>query len=1003
MRIESSQGDSGGTVEARPNQYSDVNALHPVALDIVATPPGPEASLLREQVNVERLAMALRVAAELGVNRILNADAPGALGLIASGHTFSDLYQVLHDMGLQNGVRILKIGMPYPLDEEIVYEFAEGLDRIIVVESKEPVMEERIQATLYRRGMSVPVYGKSFPDGQAGFPSIGALVPDLIKAKLGPMLMQAFPQQAASVESELLKQQEIMAREYNPTPLRPPTFCPGCPHRASVTLTYRKKRGDASIIPLAQLEASADAIQQPLQNELLIHGDIGCYTMAALPPFQMLDTVSAMGQGGAVADGLAPFSTNPKVAFVGDGTFIHSGRNSILSSLANGTDITYIILDNDTIAMTGGQATPIHTSPAEQDIEIESILRGYGVKHVTTIEREDAYSDKYERTLDGYLDTPGVKAIIVSKECAITEGRRTRREKTAREAQGIYDKWETHYRIQPDICEMCYDCGKKTACVGLDVKTVAGTVYGDKMQINKSTCYNDGICTSGDCPSFQTLRIKRADPARRREVEMPEGLPEPLERVSAGDGYNIFMPGIGGMGVMTVSALLSYASLFDGKQVTFTNRVGLAQKNGAVDSHIIIREKTEEHAAQISAGKTDLYLALDVLEAARPENLNLIAPDRTRTVVNTAETQTVLTIIGAGKFPHSAGLVNQVEHYSKDITAANVFEICEKLFGNRLPANIFMLGIAYQLGALPLSAKSIEQALELNAKAVKRNKAAFGWGRLWVSDRARVQARLNGEEITTAEQLREYRRHYLSFEPQGAKLVSEYDGLLKDAPDIGEEGNQKLAGWLATLMQWGNAADARTYLDFVKEVAQRDGGDGSLTVAVAHNLPRLMAYKDEFEVARLALSKEEEDRLKVEYGLNEADRVEVTYVLDPPWLKAFRRKAKKMWLRPWMQPRLLFALLKWLKFLRRVMPVSHEVRRLERRLPGWYRELVSGLLDNLNPFNYERAVEIASAANGIVGYDDIKLNNWRMVEAQVNALLDNYKSPQSDENVGMAA
>jgi indolepyruvate ferredoxin oxidoreductase len=999
MRIVSDQGDSGSTIHLTSNQYPVNNALQPRPLSITPATIGSRLVASMEAEFPERLATAVRIAAEEGLNRVLNPESPGTLGLVTSGKSFSDLYQALHDIGLHQQVRILKVGMPYPLDEPMLLDYASGLDQIIVLESKEPVMEERIQAALHRNGMRIPVYGKAFPAGYEGFPRVGELTPDSIKAQLGPMLLDAFPNYATQVQAELTLQQEIMNRDYNPTPLRLPTFCPGCPHRASISLTKKLKHG--GFIPLEQLEAApgVGAPDVSQESSLLVHGDIGCYTMAVFPPFQMVDTMSAMGQGGAVADGLAAFSSDRKVAFVGDGTFIHSGRNSIMSSIANGTDITYIVLNNDTIAMTGGQTTPVHTRRrVKNSLNIESIIRGYGVEHVTNIATEEAYARKYQKTLERYIDMPGVKVIIVNKECAITEGRRERREKAAREAQGVYDAFELHYRIQPDICEMCYDCSQKTGCLGLDIKEVTNTIYGPKMQINKSTCYNDGACTMGHCPSFQTLRIKRADPARRRDVIPPDGLVEPAQMVSIGDGYTIFIPGVGGMGVLTTSALLSYAAMFDGKLVTFTNRIGMAQKNGAVDSHLIIREKEDAHATKISAGKTDLYLALDMLEGARPDNLNLIAPDRTRSIVNTERTQTVLTIAGMNTFPEMDQLIGDIGRYSREVTSMNIFDISEKLLGNRQYANIFIMGVAYQMGAIPISAESIEEAIHFNGKAIQHNLAAFRWGRLWVSDRARVEAEISAEESISAEALRERNKRYLSLEPSGARRVADYEALLADAPNLGEDGNRTLFGWLYTLIQWGGAGYAREYLDFVNHVHQRDNGDFAMTRTVAHNLARLMAYKDEFEVARLALSHEEKDRLRREYDLQKGDKVEIAYYLDPPWTRFLRDGGRKMELK---RSRLLFALLKRLRFLRPALSRFDEARRLELRLPGWYRELVTTLLDHLGPSSYDQAEGIADVARGIVGYDYVKLNNWRQVEREVEKKLEALVSRQPSQETAV--
>ncbi|MFQ5613967.1 MAG: DUF6537 domain-containing protein, partial [Anaerolineae bacterium] len=845
----------------------------------------------------------------------------------------------------------------------------------------------------------VAVYGKDLPDQAEGFPRYGELDPDLIKHKLAPILAAAFPEQD-SIRRELDLLDEIAARRYKAMPLRVPSFCAGCPHRASVTLTQRLAgqglAGGGVVIPASEIglpdPAGNGGPQAASRPGLLVHGDIGCYTMAVLPPYELIDTVSAMGQGGAVADGLAPFALNNRVAFIGDGTFIHSGRNSVLSSVINNSNITYIILNNGTIAMTGGQATPL----TEQGLNIETIVRAYGIEHVTVIDSAEAYAASYERTLRRYNDLPGVKVIIVNKECAIQAGRRQRRETAALAARGIYPEWEEHYRINPDICEMCYDCGRKTACPGLDILEVADTVYGPKMQISKTLCVNDGACTMGECPSFQIVRLKRADPRPRHPAAPEEALVEPARKAEAGDGgFRVFIPGVGGMGVLTVSALLAYAALFDGKRVTYLNQTGLAQKNGAVESHLIIRRDEEAHAPFITKGKADLFLALDMLEASRPKNLDMIAPQRTRAVVNAARNQTVLNIAGVDRLPQNEVMVRQVERYSRETVVVDGVKICERLFGSSQYNNIFMLGVTYQRGFLPLSADSLEGAIRLNGKAVEANLAAFRWGRIYVSDPARLEAHIALGPPRTAAELVERNKGYL----EDAGRVAAYERLLAAAPRLDGELAYTLAGWLYTLLQYQDEVYAQTYLDFVNRVYRQDQADYRLTKTVAHNLARLMQIKDEFEVARLALSREEADRVRDEYHLGQGDRVEITYILDPPWLRFLRRGSQtgKVHLRPEHRPRLLFGLLKRLKFLRGFLMQRSAVRRSELEMIGWYRGLVEQMLPHLTPENYEQAVSLAGLAQGLVGYDNVKLNNWRRIEPQARRELEAFIAPERAE------
>jgi indolepyruvate ferredoxin oxidoreductase len=988
MRVVAILGDGGGTIWVGPNRYSRINAIAKVDVRPTVAGLGSQILTARESLLFEKQQIALEVARKHQINTIINPEATSPLGFIASGKSYTDLYQALRDFGLHQAVRILKIGMPYPLDEALVLDFFGGLEQVVVIEEKEGLLEERIKALLYseqRAGASQAIYGKKLPHQPEGFPKFGDLNPDLIKQKLAPLVRDIFPS-ARGIELEMTGLAEIAARQYRTTPLRVPSFCAGCPHRASVTLTRRLAQHgqpNGNLIPVSDIGLpGAHTSEKPAASRpnLLVHGDIGCYTMAALPPYQILDTISSMGQGGAVSDGLGPFSLNQKVAFIGDGAFIHSGRNSILSSVINKSDITYIILNNGTIAMTGGQATPI----TEQGLDIERIVRSYGVEHVTVIDTAEAYAASYERTLRRYNELPGVKIIIVNKECAIEKGRRERRELSAQAAQGIYPEWQEHYRINPDICEMCYDCGRKTACPGLDIVEPVDTVYGPKMQISKTNCVNDGACTQGECPSFQVLRIKRAEAKPPLPLVPTGALIEPAQKARVGDdGYKIYIPGVGGMGVLTVSALLAYAAMFDGKLVTFLNQTGLSQKNGAVVSHLIIHDQEVPHALFITKGKTDLFLALDLLEASRPDNLDMISPHQTRAVVNAARNQTVLNIAGVDQFPQTGSLTAQVQRYSQETTMVEGVSICEKLFGTSQYNNIFLMGVAYQRGYLPLSAASIEQAIRLNGKVVEANLAAFRWGRIYVSDRKQLEAQLATPPPKTAAKLAERNKGYLRRERNGEKLVAAYERLLGAAPLIDDELAYTMAGWLYTLLQFEDESYAQTYLDFVNQVYQQDRAGYGLTKVVAHNLARLMQIKDEFEVARLALSQEEQDRVRAEYHLKPEDRVEITYVLDPPWLRFLKPDQRKVHLSPRFQTRLLFGLLRRLKSLRGIAARWSAIRHFEFGLISWYRELIEQVLPRLTEANYNQAVSLADRARDIVGYDEVKLRNWQRIETAV--------------------
>jgi indolepyruvate ferredoxin oxidoreductase len=371
----------------------------------------------------------------------------------------------------------------------------------------------------------------------------------------------------------------------------------------------------------------------------------------------------------------------------------------------------------------------------------------------------------------------------------------------------------------------------------------------------------------------------------------------------------------------------------------------------------------------------------------------MISPHRTRAVVNVARNQTVLNIAGVDQFPQPGSLTDQVQRYSQETTLVEGVNICEKLFGTSQYNNIFLMGVAYQRGYLPLSAASIEQAIRLNGKIIEANLAAFRWGRIYVSDRKRLEAQLTTPPPKTAAELAEHNKGYLRRERNGETLVAAYERLLAKAPHIDDEMAYTMAGWLSTLLQFQDESYAQTYLDFVNQVYQQDRAGYGLTKVVAHNLARLMQIKDEFEVARLALSQEEQDRVRVEYHLKSEDRVEITYVLDPPWLRFLKCDQGKVHLSPRFQTRLLFGLLRRLKPLRGFAVKWSDIRRFEFGLISWYRELIEQILPCLTDANYSQAISIANRARGIVGYDEIKLKNWQRIEVEVTQDLTRFKEP----------
>jgi indolepyruvate ferredoxin oxidoreductase len=521
--------------------------------------------------------------------------------------------------------------------------------------------------------------------------------------------------------------------------------------------------------------------------------------------------------------------------------------------------------------------------------------------------------------------TPGVTAIVYDQQCA-AEKRRLR-------SRGKLEEPTLRLVIHEEVCEGCGDCVRQSNCMSL---YPVETEYGPKTRIHQSSCNKDYSCLLGDCPSFVTVRLKPGTgPRRRTPPELPGvAVPEPEIKVRAGEGYSILAPGIGGTGVVTANALLATAAWIDGLSVVTLDQTGLAQKGGAVVSSIIVGERPLEAAAKIGWGNADLLLGFDLLGAAAAENLKRAHPSRTVAVVNTAEAPTGESVRGVARAPGRVRPADLVEQCTRK--GHNVFvdatRIAEGLFASHLAVNVFLLGVAYQAGLLPLSCAAIEEAIRLNGVEVERNLEGFRWGRRYYQDAAAVEELLAPPRAATAE-----------------------------GPLIERRA--------AELERYQNRAYALEYVAFVAEVEARRP---ALAEAVARNLYKLMAYKDEYEVARLLTRPEFERQLREQWDAVEA----IGYNLHPPLLRALGLK-KKMRLGGWFRGPL--RALARLKFLRGTAldPFGYAAaRREERALIGWYRDLVRRSLHDP-----ALAAEMAALPERIRGYEQIKLGSIREVKA----------------------
>ncbi len=896
MKMVTDVCDGGGTVEVDPDlptirlpegyqKYTDPRLVPPITL------------ALENEVNIRRLEAARQFARMNSVNR---HNAAGArIGILSTGKTYYDLMQALRDLKVRDGIRIGKIGMPFPLDPEFVTNFAAGLETILVVEEKRSFVEMQLREILYDQPAHPAILGKSH------FPPIGELDPDKIAKAL------------SSVLGLTPRLQPVAAPQSAPKPMgaRPAAFCSGCPHNRSTLLLEGQIAG----------------------------GGIGCHTMAMrlMDPTRAISFLTHMGGEGAPWIGMTPFVDHPHIfQNIGDGTLFHSGYLAIEACVAAKVNITYKILYNGHVSMTGGQAAigalpiPDLTRKLEAEGVRKTVVLAENVEQYTDVSlasnAELRSRDELPRTLRELPQIAGVTVIIYDQECAAEKRRKRSRGQLAEPVMRLV--------INEEVCEGCGDCVRQANCMSL---TPVMTELGQKIRIHQSSCNKDYTCAMGDCPSFVSVQIKAGSGLKKKLLPTlpPAEVPPPRHVVKAGEGYRIIGPGIGGTGVVTINALLATAAWIDGLSVATLDQTGTAQKGGAVVSHLLLSEQPIEAPAKVNAANADLILGFDLLGVVHPHNLSTACAERTIAIVNSDVVPTIdnirnrAPVSGPGQMVE---LVNSVTNRGRNIFL-DANRLAEGLFGSHMAVNMFMMGVAYQGGLIPISLDSIEKAIQWNGVDIERNLQTFSWGRKYYEDARWVESFLKSET--------------------------------KTKPPIDR---------VRELTEYQNAAYAQSYVDFLGKISEP-----SLKDTVAKYLYKLMAYKDEYEVARLLTKPAFEREVRDMWASPES----VSYNLHPPLLRRFGVH-KKLKLGPWFRTPLV--MLKHMKALRGTPfdifgYAAH--RRLERSLIPWYREVIEQVLANLTPDNLSQALEIAALPDQIRGYEKIKEDSIAKVKQHATEKL----------------
>ena len=898
------------------------------------------------------------------LNRIITPRGPARVGIAASGNCYLEMLEALRLLGLSTlsdiagaGIRLAKVSLPYPIDPAFVRRFADGLAEIIVLEEKDPYLELFIKDALYPLAERPVVVGKQDDRGRPLLRRHEGLDAD---ALVGPLHSRL----STHLSSDRLGSPPVVTRRKRPLEIsarRTPYFCSGCPHNSSTRVP----------------------------DDTLVGVGIGCHGMVALMEPERVGQwsgVCSMGAEGAVWVGMAPFiEREHSVQNLGDGTYAHSGQLGIQFAVASGVNITFKLLYNGAVAMTGGQdPTGIVGVP-----EMTRILLAQGVREVlVTTEDLGRYKgvtlptgvEVWDRrrmieAQERLSAVEGVTVLIHDQFCA-AELRRARR-------RGQKPTPKTRVLINERVCEGCGDCGDVSNCLSVQP---AHTPYGRKTKIDQTSCNFDYSCIDGDCPSFATVRPARAGRQRRLarkaaaatspEVarvhpQPPDDIAEPLPAVP--DDMTVRMAGIGGTGVVTVSQLLGTAALLSGRHVQGLDQTGLSQKAGPVVSDVRISTGGSISSNKAAAGMVDLYLAFDLLTAAGPGPIAGASSQRTLVVASVTPTSTGQMVVHPERgYPTMAALRAHVDTHSRaaENRWVDAGAITRRLFGNTTSANVFLVGVAYQCGALPITAASFESAIDLNGVATERNREAFRWGRQWVLDPDGVElAATNAASGGTAPPPDDS----AGTDEQVGPADSLAPGVRRQLDPIAERtGLGELLEMLAgDLTGYRSAAYAGEFLRFVADVADAENDlDGwDLTESVARSLHNLMAYKDEYEVARLLLASEATAGAEAVAGPG----ARVVWHLHPPFLRSLGM-SRKLKLGRWARP--LLMALRAGKRLRGTPldPFGYaSVRRCERRLPGEYRAAIRELLGALDSANRSEAVAIADLVDEVRGYEHLKM------------------------------
>jgi indolepyruvate ferredoxin oxidoreductase len=897
----------------------------------------PDGLSLRKMLAVQAFARANHLD-----RAIWGATGRARLGIVSTGKSWLDLLGALALLGINEaraaelGIALYKVGMVWPLEPQGIADFASRVDELLVVEEKRSIIENQIKAQLFNLPTErrPRVFGKAGGNGATLLQAIGEIgtlsVAKAILSRLG------YLDETLQAKARFIEEMSIAMGVEATALKREAYFCSGCPHSVSTRLPAGSRASTG----------------------------IGCHMMIIGNEDRNTSTFTQMGGEGGAWIGLSPF-TDEKHIFVnmGDGTYFHSGLLAIRAGIAAKVNATYKILYNDAVAMTGGQK---HDGDVTVPGIVGQMLAEGATRVVVVAERPEVWQGNLPREVSIHhrdeldavqrelRDIPGVTVLVYDQVCAAEKRRRRKR--------GAYPVSDKRAFINELVCEGCGDCSAVSNCISIEPQE---TEFGRKRRINQSSCNTDLSCIKGFCPSFVTVEggsIRK--PAAKSRVAKTDDLPLPAFTASFETPYSMLLAGIGGTGVITVSAILAQAALLDGLALVTLDQTGLAQKNGSVVSHIrLAKDPAQINAVRVGPGESDLVLGFDIVVAAQKNSLASFAKNKTRAVIDDHFAPTASFVKDTTIDFRQEATLKSLRRAAGDDAVETVAatEMATALLGDAIAANMFLLGHAWQRGLVPISLAAIDKAIELNGTGIAMNRAAFGWGRC-----AAV----------------------------APEAVAREAGLVKSEPKT-ETLEEIVARRTAFLTNYQNAAYAARYaglVDVAKSAEAQLRGMTGFAEAVAKNAFKLMAYKDEYEVARLHRDRSFEKKLAEQF---EGD-FKIRHHLAPPMIAKIDQRTghpAKIAFGAWIRP--AFGVLEKLKFLRGTAfdPFGRTAeRRMERRLIENYFDLVTELSVGLDAGNHALAIELADLPDMVRGFGHVKLASVARFEKRKTDLVAKWRA-----------